>query len=182
MRLACPEDPGVPLHVVQRGPSACFPVARDCIAYLEALREAAAGERCAVHAYALMSNHVHLLFTPSRAGGATRLMRAAADGYGRHLAEAHGFEGELWEQGFDATPVHARRYFFHCMRYIEANPVRARLVREPGDYRWSSWRANALGEDDALVAPHPWYCALGRSRGERCTTYRAGSAQLLSLR
>ncbi|MGB7543769.1 MAG: transposase [Burkholderiales bacterium] len=174
MRLACPEEPGVPLHLVQRGPAACFSGARDCVAYLEGLRECAARDCCAVHAYALMSNHVHLLVTPARPGGATRLMRSAAEGYNRYLAEAYGHEGAIWEERFDGSPVHARRYLFACMRYIETNPMRAGLVREAGAYRWSSFRANALGEDDALVTPHPFYYALGRSREERCAAYRAG--------
>jgi len=172
-RLACPEEPRVALHVVQRGSGPCFSDARDRLAYLEALRECAARGSCAVHAYALMGNHVHLLVTPAREGGATRLMRSAAERYGRHLAEAYGYEGAVWEERFDGTPVHARRYLFACMRYIEANPVGAGLVREAGAYRWSSFHANALGADDALVTPHPFYYALGRSRDERCAAYRA---------
>lgn len=174
MRVACPEEPRVPLHVVQRGRfSACFSGEVDRLAYLEGLRESARRCECAVHAYALMGNHVHLLLTPARQGGATRLMRSAAERYARHLAERYGHDGELWEERFDGTPVHARKYLFACMRYIESNPVRARLAREAGAYRWSSFRANALGEDDALVTPHPLYLALGRSRGERCAAYRA---------
>ncbi len=173
MRLACPEEPRVPLHVVQRALAACFSGARDRLAYLEGLRECAARCACAVHAYALMGNHVHLLVTPARDGGATRLMRATAECYARHLAGAHGYDGALWEERFDGTPVHARRYLLACMRYIEANPVSAGLVRDAGAYRWSSFHANALGADDALVTPHPFYYALGRSRGERCAAYLA---------
>jgi len=173
MRLACPEEPRVALHVVQRALRPCFSGARDCLAYLDALAGCAARDACAVHAYALMGNHVHLLVTPAREGGATRLLSSTAGRYGRHLAEAHGYEGPLWEERFDGTPVHARRYLLACMRYIEANPVRAGLVRDAGAYRWSSFRANALGADDALVTPHAFYCALGRSRAERCAAYRA---------
>ena len=173
MRLACPEEPRVPLHLVQRGLSVCFSGPRDRLAYLEALRECAACDACAVHAYVLMGNHVHLLLTPARPGGATRLMRAAAECYGRHLATAYGFEGTLWEERFAATAVHVRRYFLACMRYIEANPANAGIVRDAGEYRWSSHRANALGEEDALVTPHPFYYSLGRSREERCAAYRA---------
>lgn len=178
MRLVCPEEPRVPLHVVQRALGACFSGARDHLAYLEALRECAARSACAVHAYALMGNHVHLLVTPARAAGATRLMRSVAERYRRHLAEAWGHQGEIWEERFDGSPVHARRYLFSCMRYIEMNPVRAGLARDAGAYRWSSHRANALGEDDALVAPHPFYYALGRSREERCAAYRGMFARV----
>lgn len=176
MRLACPEEPGIPLHVAQRGLRVCFPGNGDCLAYLEAL-SAYAGHACAVHAYVLMGNHVHLLLTPAHQGGATLLLRLAGERYARHLAETYGHEGALWEERFDGTPVHARRYLFACMRYIESNPVRAGLVRDASAYRWSSYRANALGEDDALVAPHPWYYGLGRSREERCAAYRELFAQ-----
>jgi len=173
-RLACPEEPGVALHVVQRGlaRAPCFSGPPDRLFYLEALRQSAA-RRCAVHAYALMGNHVHLLVTPARRGDATQLMRALGERYGRHLARAYGHEDTVWEEPFDGTPVHAGRYLFWCMRYIESNPVSARLVREPAAYRWSSYRANALGEDDPLVTPHPLYCALGRSREQRCAAYLA---------
>jgi putative transposase len=177
VRLACPEEPRVALHLVQRGLAACFSGNADCLAYLEALAACAAHDGCAVHAYALMGNHVHLLVTPALPGGATLLLRSTAERYARHVAQAHGYQGALWEERFDGTPVHARRYLFACMRYIEMNPVRAGLVREAGAYRWSSFRANALGQDDALVIPHPCYFALGRSREERCAAYRAQFAR-----
>jgi len=174
-RLACPEEPRVALHVVQRGRarSACFSCAGDRAAYLEALRECAARAGCAVHAYALMGNHVHLLFTAVREAGAARLMPAIAASYARHLAAAYGHEDPVWEEAYDASPVHARRHLLACMRYIEENPVRAGLAARPGAYPWSSYRANALGEDDALVTPHPHYCSLGRSPLERRAAYAA---------
>ena len=174
-RLACPEEPGVALHVVQRGlgRTACFSGERDRVAYLDALLECAVRCACAVHAYVLMGNHVHLLVTPAREGGATRLMRSIAESYGRYLAEAYGHEGALWEEPFDGSPVHARRYLLACMRYIEENPVRAGLAAHAGAYRWSSFRANALGEDDELVTPHAHYCSLARSPDARRAAYAA---------
>jgi putative transposase len=141
-RLACPQSPGVPLHVVLRGGCADLP-------------GAARGAGCAVHAYARLATHVHLLLTPLRAGGASALARL------------------LQASDLDASPVTARRYLLACMRYIELNPVRAGLVRHPADFRWSSYRANALGEADPLVTPHAVYCALGRDAEERRAAYRA---------
>lgn len=137
------------LHLVQRG----GPGAPG--AYLQRLR--AAAQYCSVHAYALMGSHVHLLLTPARRDAATQLLLAAG-------ARA---------DALDATPVLAPRYLLACMRYIEWNPVRAGIVPHPGQYRWSSYRANALGLDDALVAPHPWYYALGRTPEARRAAYRA---------
>lgn len=142
-RLACPQAPGVPLHVVLRGARLDMHAAADV-----------AG--CLVHAYALMATHAHLLLTPVRSGGASALgaLVGASD--------------------LDASPVTTRRYLLACMRYIELNPVRAGLVRDPAEYRRSSYRANALGEADALVTPHAVYCALGRNPAERRAAYRAG--------
>ena len=135
-RLACPEEPRVALHVVQcgRARSACFSCTGDRAAYLEALRECAARAECAVHAYALMGNHVHLLMTSARAAGAARLMPAIAARYARHLAKAYGHEDSVWEEPYDATPVRARAHLLACMRYIEENPVRAGLAARPGAY------------------------------------------------
>lgn len=146
-RQPCPQQPGVPLHLVLRSAAA------DPVASLAVLRTAAA---CAIHAYVLMATHVHLLLTPLQRDAATPLRRA------------------LRAQDFDATPVYTRRYVLACMRYIELNPVRAGLVRHPAHYRWSSYRANALGETDALLTPHALYSALGRSAEERRSAYRAG--------
>jgi putative transposase len=174
-RLACPEEPRVALHVVQRGRArlACFSCARDRTAYLRSLRACSESEQCSIHAYALMGNHVHLLFTPARAAGAARLMPAIVKRYACHVATAYGHADPVWEEGYDASPVHARRHLLACMRYIEENPVRAGLAARPGAYPWSSYRANALGEEDALVTPHAHYCSLARSPDARRAAYVA---------
>ncbi len=174
-RLACPEEPRGTLHVVQRGRarSTCFSCAEDRSAYLRALHMCSGREQCAIHAYVLMGNHVHLLFTPARSGGAARLMPAIAEFYARHLAAVYGYEDSVWEDPYDASPVHARRYLLACMRYVEENPVHAGLAAHPRAYPWSSYRANALGENDALVTPHPHYYSLGRSPDARRAAYAA---------
>ena len=178
-RVVCPEIPGHALHVIVRGHlrSACFFGEEDCVAYLRLLGEHAARTGCALHAYVLMGNHVHLLVTPARAGGVTAMMSALDGRYARHVADAHGFDGALWEAGFEAIPVHVGRYLLACMRYIELNPVRARLVDRPHEYRWSSFGANALGATDALLTPHASYCALGRSLGDRQAAYLVSFVQ-----
>ncbi len=142
-RLDCPQPPGIPLHVVLRG----------AVSDLAGVVHAA---ECALHAYACLATHAHLLMTSSRAAAAVRLARAAG------------------VASYDATPVVARRYLLACMRYIELNPVRAGIVRHPAEYRASSYRANALGEPDALVTPHAVYFALGRDAQSRRAAYRAG--------
>jgi len=175
LRLKCPEIPGHPLHVIQRGHlrSACFFGEEDCVAYLGWLGEYAANFGCSVHAYVLMGNHVHLLLTPSRAGGAAGLMRCLGERYARYVDATYHRDGALWEDRYQVVPVYLRRYLLSCMRYIELNPVRARVVARPGQYRWSSFRANALGKDDPLLTPHAFYCALARSAESRQAAYRA---------
>ena len=174
-RLACPEQARIPLHLVQRGRAraACFSCADDRLAYLESLRECALEAECSVHAWALMGNHVHLLITSVRARGAARLVSKLVARYARHLASAYGHIDAVWEEPYDATPVYTRTQLLACMRYIEDNPVRAGFAPSASAWRWSSYRANALGEEDALVTPHPHYCSLGRSPAERRAAYAA---------
>ena len=166
--------PGHSLHVIHRGRlrRACFVDDEDCAIYRGWLVEFAARFACCVHAYALMRNHVHLLLTPSRTSGVAGLMRALDEHYARYVCTAHHCDGALWEDHYEAVPVHVGRYLLACMRYIELNPVRARVVLRPEQYRWSSFRANALGHDDALLTPHAHYCALGRSVVSRQAAYR----------
>jgi putative transposase len=161
--------------VIQRGhlQAACFFGEEDCVAYLGWLGEYAAGFGCSVHAYVLMRNHVHLLLTPSRTGGVAGLMRSLGERYARYAAAAHYRDDALWEDRYEAIPIHVGRYLLACMRYIELNPVRAHVVAWPGQHRWSSFRANALGHDDALLTPHARYCALGRDAESRQAAYRA---------
>lgn len=167
--------PGHALHVVQRGycRAACFFCERDRVVYLHLLDACAERSGCAVHAYVLMGNHAHLLLTPSRGEGVSRLMSALGERYTRYIVETHERSGPLLEERFKALALRSRQHLLDCMRYIELNPVRARLVATPGDYRWSSFHANALGHEDALITPHSIYYALGRSAASRQEAYRA---------
>ncbi len=156
--------PGHALHLIQRGSCrrACFFDEADRSAYVEALVCCAREARCAVHAYVLMGNHVHVLATPREKGGATRLMHLLKQG-----------KTSLWEHDFETRAVFPRRYLLACMCYIELNPVRACLAASPREYRWSSFRANALGAADPAVTPHPFYLILGRTGPSRRAAYRA---------
>jgi putative transposase len=176
--------PGHPLHVIQRGYCrvAYFFCDRDRLAYLHWLGAYAEHFGCAVHAYVLMGNHVHLLVTPSHPEGASRLMQALSERYTRYIGEAHERSGPLMEERLKALTLRSRRHLLECMRYIESNPVRAGLAAAPGEYRWSSFRANAMGHDDALVTPHSCYYALGRSAASRRAAYRKLFENELSAR
>ena len=165
---------GVALHVVRRGRghAQCFFGERDRLAFLGWLGKYAARFECAVHAYVLMGNHVHLLLTASNDGGTARLMKKLCERQTLSINETQDYPGPLWEKDFEASPIHVRKHFLACMRYIELNPVRAQLVTRPGAYRWSSHAANALGRENALITPHPFYYALGRNDQERQGAYQ----------
>jgi putative transposase len=164
-----------PLHVIQRGNNrqAIFFEAEDYACYRGLLGEAARHHGCTLHAYVLMTNHVHLLLTPLTPEGLPRLMQWLGNRYVRHVNTTYRRTGTLWEGRYRAAPIDGESHLLACYRYIELNPVRAGMVAEPGDYRWSSYRAHAGGAADALVSDHPLFAALGVNAGERQAAYRA---------
>jgi len=166
---------GVPLHVIQRGNNrqACFFADEDYRHYLDQLRLCAQRTGCAVHAYALMTNHVHLLLTPREADAAGRMMKLLGQRYVQHVNRLYRRSGTLWEGRFRSCIVQDDAYLLGCSRYIELNPVRAGMVSVPSAYRWSSYRVNALGETDSVIEPHPVYTALGGWMQERQAAYQA---------
>jgi len=167
--------PGYPLHVVQRGhnKSQVFFGAEDAKAYLEWLAEGAVRYGVLVHAYVLMTNHVHLLVTPETASSLPMTMRHVNWRFSNRANEARERTGSLWEGRYRASVVDAEPYFFACSRYIELNPVRAGLAAVPGAYRWSSYRANAEGKADPVLTPHALYESLGSDPGTRTAAYRS---------
>lgn len=166
--------PSIPQHIVQRGNNrqACFLVEEDYTEYVGRLAAAARKFGVAIHAYALMSNHVHLLASPSSAGGIAKMMQAVGGGYVRCFNTRHHRTGTLWDGRYFSSLVGGDSYFWNCHRYIELNPVRAGMVGRPGDYRWSSHARNAHGRPDPLVSPHPAYMALGSSGDAAQRAYR----------
>lgn len=167
--------PGIPQHVVQRGNDrqACFAADVDYGQYLQELQEAARKHGCAVHAFVLMTNHVHLLVTPAAAGDVSRMMQAVGRRYVGSFNARYRRTGTLWEGRFKAALVDSERYLMACYRYIELNPVRACMTADPADYRWSSHSHNAIGRNHPLIAPHPEYLRLGSTPAARQTAYRA---------
>jgi putative transposase len=166
---------GVPLHIVQRGHNRepCFFGEEDYSSYLHWLGEALAEAQCALHAYVLMTNHVHLLLTPKRAEVGPRLIISLGRRYVQYVNRSYRRTGTLWDSRYKSSLIDADTYLLACQRYIELNPVRAAMVEDPAHYRWTSYRANALGQSDRGVTPHALYRALGRSDKERQVAYRA---------
>jgi REP-associated tyrosine transposase len=167
--------PEQPLHVIQRGNNrqTIFLSDDDREIFLGWLLATTRDHGCRVHAYVLMTNHIHLLLTPERADSLPRTMQSIGRRYVRYVNDMHGRTGTLWEGRYRAAPIHSEPYLMACYRYIELNPVRAKMVRHPRDHRWSSYRANAQGVVDPIVSPHPLYRSLGRSARERQESYRA---------
>lgn len=166
---------GVPLHIVQRGHNRapCFFAEEDYFAYLHWLDEALGEHGCALHAYVLMTNHVHLLLTPAKAAAVPRLVIALGRRYVQYINRSYRRTGTLWDSRYKSSLIQAETYLIDCMRYIELNPVRAAMVDDPAHYRWSSYRANALGQVDARITPHALYRALGRGDAARQAAYRS---------
>jgi putative transposase len=153
-----------PLHIVQRGINRepCFFTEEDYHCYLHWLEESARACGCAIHAYELMTNHVHLLLTPKDSGAPSRLMQSLGRRYVQYTNRFYRRTGSLWEGRYKSSVVQAESYLLACQRYID-----------PGQYRWSSYRANGLGQADVRLTPHELYLSLGRDGGERQAAYRA---------
>jgi putative transposase len=162
-----------PLHIIQRGNNrgACFFADHDYGCYLQHLGELAGRHACAIHAYVLMTNHVHLLLTPRGPDGASLLMKHLGQRYVQYVNRVYERSGTLWEGRFRSSIVQAETHLLRCQRYIELNPVRAGMVDSPDAYRWSSFAANALGHRDPLLTPHSLFLALGTREASRRAAY-----------
>ena len=166
--------PGIPQHVIQRGNNRepCFLSEQDYTRYLEDLGQVAHKHQCHIHAYVLMTNHVHLLITPQIEHGISTMMQALGRRYVKYINHTYRRTGTLWEGRYKASLIDSEPYLLTCMRYIELNPVRAQMVQHPGEYKWSSYAANAFGKANPLIYPHPLYRALGTTPDIRCHAYR----------
>lgn len=167
--------PGQALHIIQRGNNRqpCFFADDDYRFYLDCLSDAARRHGAQMHAYVLMTNHVHLLLTPDRESTPPTLLQSVGRRYVRYVNQVYRRSGTLWEGRYKSTLIDSDRYLLTCSRYIELNPVRAAMVAHPGDYPWSSFRGNAAGAEGPNLSPHPLYLALGDSPAARGQAYRA---------
>jgi putative transposase len=166
--------PGVALHINQRGNNrgACFRENGDYLTYLTHLRHLSGRYGCEVHAYCLMTNHVHLLVTLTEADACAPLMRDLGNCYVRYYNRKYARSGTLWEGRFRSCIVESAAYMLACYRYIELNPLRAGMVAHPGAYPWSSYAANAGIRPDPLVTHNDEYLALAADAAVRQAAYR----------
>lgn len=168
-------------HVINRGNNRCdiFRAEEDYLFFLVALRGASVRYQLDVHSYVLMTNHFHLVATPRAASGLSRAMQMIGTKYVGYFNRRYARTGRLFEGPFKSSVIDTETYWFTCMRYVELNPVRAGLVSNPGEYRWSSYRANALGVYDPLIAQHSLYVSLGESAACRQQSWRELSGEVI---
>lgn len=166
--------PGVPLHITHRGNNRqrCFYEDCDRSFYLFHLRRLLPHTHCDLHAYCLMTNHVHLLLTPRAADSCAHLMKSLAQLHTQYVNRTYQRSGTLWEGRFHSCLVQSENYLLTCYRYVELNPVEAGLCRYPDEHQWSSYRTNAHGAFDAAISPHDEYLRLGGTADSRLTAYR----------
>lgn len=175
--------PGYAHHIIQRGNNrqAIFTATPDYELLLDLLHEHARKQQVAIHAYVLMSNHVHLLATPETVEGIPQLMQAVGRRYVRTYNLRHGRTGTLWEGRYRSNLIQTERYLLACMAYMDLNPVRAGMVADPAEYRWSSHAHYVGRHPDRLVTPHPLYWELGNTPFSRDQAYselvRSGVSQ-----
>ena len=166
---------GSSLHVVQRGINRqqCFFSDADYFRYLRLLGELSSRFGCSVHAYCLMTNHVHLLLTAQATDSCALLMKHLGQRYVQTVNKKLGRTGTLWEGRFKSCVVPSESYVLACYRYIELNPVRAGIVDAPGKYRWSSYATNAEGRASVLLKAHAVYEVLGLDIARRLDAYKS---------
>jgi putative transposase len=166
--------PGIPSHIVQRGNNRepCFFSEDDYRFYLSSLSKGLKRYKVILHAYVLMTNHVHLLMTPTDKEGISRVMQLLGKLYVQYINKTYRRSGTLWEGRHKASLVNANEYFLKCQRYIELNPVAASMVSCPDEYLWSSYSAHAWGKDNTCITSHELYNNLGKLPDERQFAYR----------
>ncbi len=169
-RLIVPHQPH---HVIQAGSNhqVIFRDDEDYRSFLQWLREASKAYKVAIHAFALMPDHLHLLATPSDEDGLAQMMQRVGRYYVPYFNKKYGRNGSLWQGRFKTSLVEAQRYFLVCSRFIELNPVRVQMVANPLDYPWSSYAHHAGARPDSLITDHAEYWALGNTPFQREAAY-----------
>src|SRR5688572_5268224 len=164
---------GIPVHITHRGNNRqrCFYEDADRAFYLFHLRRLLPHAQCKLHAYCLMTNHVHVLLTPTALDSCARLMKGLAQLHTQYVNRTYGRSGSLWEGRFHSCLVQSEGYLLNCYRYVELNPVDAGVCAHPAKYEWSSYQANGQGVFDAAITPHDEYVRLGGTAHSRRAAY-----------
>jgi putative transposase len=167
--------PGLSHHVWHRGnnKSDIYHDDEDRTVFLLLLGKAAQRSDVKIHSWTLMTSHYHALITGPDEQSVPRMMQRLGRNYVRYFNDRHKRTGTLWEGRYQASLVVDERYWLTCVRYIEMNPVAAKIVIRPEDYAWTSYRHHAFGNLDRLVVSHPLYDVLGDTAATRQAAWRA---------
>jgi len=165
--------PGFPYHIVQRGNNKepCFIEAENYQFYLSLLESLSKRYEVSVHSYCLMTNHIHLLATPTSKEAISNIMKVVGSRYAQYINKKYKRTGTLWEGRHKSCLVQTDKYLLTCCRYIESNPVAANMIQHPEDYKWSSYKVNALG-CSSWLEQHDVFMQLGKTEEQRCNNYR----------
>ncbi|MBN2452922.1 MAG: transposase [Candidatus Omnitrophica bacterium] len=166
--------PGYPHHVILRGnnKNAIFNSDNDRRFFINCIREAKEKTISKIYSYCLMTNHVHLIIAPSVENGLGNLIQSLGRKYVQYFNWAYKRTGTLWEGRFKSSLISNDKYLIACSIYIELNPVRANIVKKPGNYPWSSYSAKAEGAKDPLIEMDPIYMDLGKREEDRQLKYK----------
>jgi putative transposase len=175
--------PEYPYHIVQRGNNreACFIEPENYQYYLELWQECSNRYAVMVHAYCLMTNHIHFLATPQYQSSISSVMKVVGSRYAQYFNRKYKRTGTLWEGRHKSSLVQSKKYFLICSRYIELNPVTAKMAKRAEEYQWSSYGCNAWGVRGWLTA-HEEYLNLGSTVEARANSYRELFKQLIDDR
>ena len=166
---------GYPHHIILRGNNRqdIFMDSADFQRMLALLQANAQEQQVQIHAYVLMSNHLHLLLTPLQNDRLPKMMQAVGRSYVLYFNKRHGRSGTLWEGRYRSALIQTERYFLACMAYIDLNPVRAGMVAQAADYLWSSHGHYIGRQNEAWLSPHPLYWEMGNTPFAREAAYAA---------
>lgn len=138
---------GHPQHIIIRGNNRepIFAADEDYRFFLDKLAQVVKKHPCDIHAYVLMTNHVHLLVTPYQENSIAKMMQSIGRHYVQYYNTTYRHTGTLWKGRYKASLIDSETYALLCYCYIELNPMRANMVQHPAAYPWSRYRANAMG-------------------------------------
>lgn len=166
--------PNQPLHIMHRGNNRqeIFESEADMNRIIEDIMYALSKTDCYLHAYVIMTNHLHLLITPKDKAQLSKFMQTMANRYVRYFNSSRNRTGTIWEGRFKSSLVDSDNYLFTLYKYIEMNPIKANMVESIADYLWSSYHHNALGKTDKLITEHEQYQNLAKTVTLRAENYQ----------
>lgn len=162
-------------HVLTRGNNHqdVFKEEKDYKKYVEILQKYKERYRFKLYHYVLMTNHVHLVIEPIESGGRlSEVMKGVNLSYAQYFKHKYKHTGHFWQDRYKSIIISKDNYLLACGSYVELNPVRAKIVEDPKDYKWSSYRIYAYGNKSPIVDEHPIYQGLSENEAERRKRYR----------